>query len=148
MPDTAYRPKLTPAMISAISSEIKARVTDAGAATSVRAALRKSFGVTSISFIPQECFAEAIQRAASFANSRRIMSGLNPIPIPIDPGSIARKSFSDRALESETARLKKQLEDMRRRFEWLKNVCREFNEQIELLQCDLMIQGIIPNNRR
>ena len=141
MPDTAYQPKLTPAMISAISSEIKARVTDAGAATSVRAALRKSFGVTSISFIPQACFAEAIQRAANFANARRIMSGLSPIPI--DPGSIARKSFSGKALESENARLKKQLEDMRRRFEWLKNVCREFNDQSELLQCDLMTQGII-----
>lgn len=146
MSDTAYQPKLTPAMISAISSEIKARVTDAGAATSVRAALRKSFGVTSISFIPQECFAEAIQRAANFANARRIMSGLSLIPV--DTLSISRKSLPANPLKSENARLKKQLEDKRRRFDWLKSVCKEFNEQIELLQCDLMIQNIIPNNRR
>ena len=81
MSDTAYQPKLTPAMISAISSEIRARSPNHSAVSYCYAKLRKALAVTSVRDVPQERFAEAVQKMVEITNARRAISGLPPIPV-------------------------------------------------------------------
>ena len=59
-----------------------------------------------------------------------------PEALPAPAGSKpAADAFAD---EVEIRYLKDQLADMRRKYEWLKRVCKEFNEQMSLFQCDLL----------
>lgn len=64
-----------------------------------------------------------------------------PEALPAPAGSKpAADAFAD---EVEIRYLKDQLADMRHKYEWLKKVCREFNEQMSLFQCDLLTQKVV-----
>ena len=99
-------------------------------------ALKKRFDVPTYTRILRKDFEAAIELVKSLPLDDLKVEDL-PAPTTADPTA---RAFAD---EVEIRYLKDQLADMRRKYEWLKRVCKEFNEQMSLFQCDLLTQKVV-----
>lgn len=136
-----YVAKVSGSQRSALYQEIRNLATSGSAATRIRAALRERFRVSDLRQLRADQFAEALEAIRQLAKEDQERTRANAMLGCKAP--VAGRDTAAALASEEVARLKTQLAETRRRFEWLKRVCREFNAQIELLQCDLMTQGII-----
>lgn len=144
-----YVAKVSGSQRSALYQEIRNLATSGSAATRIRAALREQFRVSDLRQLRADQFAGALEAIRQLAKEDQERTRANVMANALlgCKAPVAGRDTAAALASEEVARLKTQLAEMRRRFEWLKNVCREFNEQIELLQCDLMTQGIISFNK-
>ncbi len=99
-------------------------------------ALKKRFDVPTYTRILRKDFEAAIELVKSLPLDDLKVEDL-PAPTTADPTA---RAFAD---EVEIRYLKDQLADMRRKYEWLKRVCKGFNEQMSLFQCDLLTQKVV-----
>lgn len=145
-----YVAKVTGSQRSALYQEIRNLATSGKSAERIRAALRAQFSVSDLRQLRVDQFAEALEAVRKLAKEDQECTRANVMANALYgcKAPVAGQDTAAALAKEEVARLKAQLADMRRRFEWLKRVCREFNEPVELLQCDLMTQGIISFDKK